>query len=628
MPFSDHRHEFTPEAIRKRMTQHMLHLWGVKSLSSIDPFARLVMETLASELNKLSHELLTAEVGLLSRLAGLLTPDLLTVPRPAHAVVWVQPADVVAYMAPTESLFFTKRLASKPYGELDTRRDIFWSAVDTVKLLHGRVAYLAAGNALHATDDEGHRQLAHHTAQRRKLPPHSLWLGLAMHPELTSLDRLGLYVELPPGAEPLYDLLALGQWSLHGQPLAAHSGLCYDPAPGQPPPPAEAPHQLLAATSLDRLLEQDVKTTYHNRFVHLRQAEQPSLATQATTHPPLFADYFAAPVLAELAAQPLLWLHVTLPASFSEEVLSRLQVRLNALPVLNRRLHRLTYRTRVMHNILPLPVDVRETFLAVRSLIDSRNRVFTPYPLREAERLDTGHYTVRRSGIERFDARHAQEQLRQLLEVLRDEAVAFSAYGYDTVQLEAQQLNQRVSNLERLLTNQNGAVRELPHYLLVSPHEEFDTLEVSYWTTDCEEANNLRAGTELQPYDLTYLAGHQPVLLTTTTGGQNRLRAANQLDAYRYALLSHDRIVTNEDICAFMKAELGPLLGEVRISKGVMVGASAKQGFVRTIDVSLTPATDALLSAEEWQSLCDNLKPKLLSRSAQVGHYRLFVSPA
>jgi hypothetical protein len=630
MPFSDHRHEFTPEAIRKRMTQHMLHLWGVKSLSSIDPFARLVMETLASELNKISHELLAAEAGLLSRLAGLLTPDLLTVPRPAHAVVWVQPADAVAYMAPTESLFFTKRVASKPYGELDTRRDIFLSAVDTVKLLHGRVAWLAAGTALYKTDEDGDKQLAHRTDQKHKLPPHSLWLGLEMHPELTSLDRLGLYFELPHVAEPepLFDLLQLGYWSLNGQPLDAQPGLCYDPAPGHQLPRADAPSQLLADTSLDRLLEQDVKTTYQNRFVHLRQAEQPDLAAQATPYPALFADYFAAPVLEELAAQPLLWLHVTLPANFSEDVLARLNVRLNALPVMNRRLHRLTYRTRVMHNILPLPVDVRETFLAVRSLIDSRNRVFTPFPLREAERLDTGHYTVRRSGIERFDARDAQEQLRHLLEVLRDEAVAFSAYGYDTVQIEAQHFSQRVNNLERLLTNQNGAVRELPHYLLVSPHEEFDTLEVSYWTTDCEDANNLHVGTELQPYDITYLSGHQPVLLTTTSGGQNRLRAANQLDAYRYALLSHDRIVTNEDIRAFMKAELGPLLSQVTISKGVMVGTPAKQGFVRTIDINLTPAESALLSQEEWESLCDGLKSKLVSRSAQVSQYRLFVSPA
>jgi hypothetical protein len=49
---------------------------------------------------------------------------------------------------------------------------------------------------------------------------------------------------------------------------------------------------------------------------------------------------------------------------------------------------------------------------------------------------------------------------------------------------------------------------------------------------------------------------------------------------------------------------------------------------VRTIDINLTPAESALLSQEEWESLCDGLKSKLVSRSAQVSQYRLFVSPA
>lgn len=629
MPFSDHRHEFTLQAIRKRMTQHMLHLWDVKNLSSIDPFAQLMMEALAGELHKLSHEVVTAEAGLLGRLASILTPDLLTMPRPAHAIAWVQPADAVTYMAPAESLFLSKRIASKPYGELDSRRDIFFGAVDTVKLLHGRVGRLASGNALYTTDEAGNKHVAHRTSRSPKLPPHTLWLGLDMHPDLTSLDRLGLYVELPhvANAEVLFDLIPLGRWAMNGQPLATYSGLCYDPEPGSLAASPGAPQQLLDVTSLDRLLEQDVKLTYHARFVHIRQPEQFQLADQATAYPALFADYFADSVLAELAASPLLWLQVTLPANFDESVLAQLNVRLNALPVVNRRLHRLTYRTRVMHNILPLPVAAHETFMAVRSLIDSHHRIFTPYPLREAERLNAGHYTVRRSGIERFDARDAHEQLNCLLEVLRDEAVAFSAYGYDNVQLEAQRLTQQIANLERLLANQGGAVRELPHYLLVSPHEEFDTLEVSYWTSECEDGNNLRAGTELQPYDIAYLAGQPPMLLTTTTGGQNRQRAANQLDAYRYALLSHDRIVTDEDICAFMKTELGSLLGAVSISKGVAVGTLAKQGFVRTIDVNLVPAAGALLSPAEWQDLCNGLEAKLSSRSAQVSQYRLVVAP-
>jgi hypothetical protein len=632
MPFSDQRHQFTHEAIRKRMLEHITHLWGVKSMSSLDPFARLVVDTLANELHKISHEFLQSEAGLLQQLAGLLTPDLLTLPRPAHAVVQVQPADPVAYLLPTESLFMSKRFASKPYGELDTRRDIFLSAVDTVKLLHGRVAWLAAGDSLHKATANFGKNLRSYTITGRKLPPHTLWLGLHLHPDLDSLDRLGFYLDLPymavEEASQLFQLLPLSRWSLNGVPLDVRPGLCYDPEPGRFDPDAEKPDHLLASLNLDHLLEHDIKNTYHQQFMHLRQEGRQDVAAQATPYPAAFSECFTQEVLSDLATVPSLWLEIKLPANYNEVVLNRLSVGLNAVPVLNRRLHRLLYRARVMQNILPLPVGPQEIFLTVRSLVDTQNRVFSPYPLRYADLRTPGHYTVRRTDIERFDARDAREQLHHLLEVLRDESVAFAAYGYDTVQLAAQQLNEQIRNLERLLLLEEGAIHELPHYLLVYPYTDFDTLEATYWTTDGDLGNNILKGTNLQAYDITSLLNDQTHLLTTTTGGQSRRQHDGQLTAYRYALMSHDRLVTNEDICSFVRFELGPLVSGVTVQKGVVASESAKQGFIRTLDVHLIPAATQQLSDAEWQQLSNNLLTKLVSRSGQVSHYRVLRSAA
>ena len=625
MPFSDQRQQFTHEAIRKRMTEHIMHLWGVKNPNTLDPFVRLVMDTLANELHKISHEYLSSEAGLLTRLAGLLTPALFTMPRAAHALVQVQPADPVAYMASTESLFLSKRFASKPFGELDTRHDIFLGAVDTVKLFRGRVAWLAAGSGLHTTDAQLGKQLHSRALPGRQLPAHALWLGLDLHADVPSLDRLGFYLELPdmPAPGALLNLLPLSRWSLNGEALDARPGLCYEPEPDRFDHGEDLPDPLLTDLDLNQQVEQDVKNIYHNRFMHLRQPGRPSLPAQTQAYPEAFSACFPETVLANLAKQPTLWIRVDLPAQYGEQVLDQLNVRLNVLPVMNRRLHRLMYRARVMQNILPLPVGPRETFMAVRSLIDSHHRVFNTYPLRNPDHLTPGHYTVRRSGIERFDARDAQEQLHYLLEILRDESVAFSAYGHDTVQLAAQQLNEQIRHLEQLLQQQEGVARELPHYLLVNPYEKFDTLEASYWTTDCEDGNNILAGTHLQSYDIAYLLNEETMLLTTTTGGQNRPQLANQLAAYRYALMSRDRLVTNEDIRSFAQLELGGLISAVHISKGVTGSGSTKQGFVRTIDVCLTPAPTSQLNDAEWEQLCESLLTKLHSRSGQVAHYRV-----
>lgn len=627
MPFSNQRHNFTHEAIRNRMTEHIMHLWGVKDIGSLDPFARLLMDTLANELHKISHEFLNSEADLLSRLSALLTPDLLTLPRAAHGVVQVQPAEPMAYMVATESLFISKRFASKPYGELDTRHDIFLSAVDTVKVLHGRVAWLATGDTLYKSQQAPNIGKNRHSAMMpgRKLPSHTIWLGLHLHPDLESLDRLGFYMEMPyvDDANSLFKLLHLSRWSLNGETLDVRPGLCYEPEPGHFDSEEEKQPHLLSSLNLDYITEKDVKNIYHNRFMHLRQTGLRDLAALVVPYPAEFANCLPEAVLAELSEQPSLWIKVSLPANFNEGVLSQVNVCINALPVLNRRLHRLLYRARVMQNILPLPVGPREIFMTVRSLVDSQNRVFSAYPLRYEDHLNPGHYTVRRNGIERYDERDAREQLHNLTEVLRDEAVAFASYGHDNVQMAAQQLGQQIQNLERLLTNEQGVARELPHYLLVYPYVDFDTLEATYWTTDGDEGNNILKGTLLQSYNINSLINGQTVMLTTTTGGQNRQPSTSQLAAYRYALMSRDRLVTNEDIRSYVLLELGDLISQVDIQKGVIASESAKQGFVRTLDVRLTPASTCMLNEEEWKQLSDDLLTKLISRSGQVDHYRI-----
>ncbi|WP_375445594.1 hypothetical protein [uncultured Fibrella sp.] len=654
MPFSTYRDQFTKEAIRQRMLQHVMHLWGVRSLSHLDPFVRLLMDTLANELNKISNEYLDSEVGLLDKLASLLTPDLLTVPRPAHAVMQAQPAEAVGYLLPDHHFYTSKRFASKPYGELDSRQDLFFSPADTVKLIDGAVHYIAAADCLFKNDPEvGKMLVARSGAGRKRLPAHTLWLGLRLHTELTSLDRLTFYLNWPDQTGPertetLYDLLALSHWYMNGQRIKSVAGFNYEPAPNMVTPGMEIPaveltgtssfenrrpeHQhdrLLTPFEVDQLLEMDVKRTYHSRFIHLSQplddySDQINAARQL--YPADFASCFPPEALMTLNDPEIVWLSVTLPARFDEDALRSVEVCINAFPVMNRKLNRLTYRTRIVHNILPLPVMQNETFLAVRSLIDSRNRVFTPFPFRQVDRLPTGCYALRRGGVERFDARDAREHLHYLLEVLRDESVAFTAYGQDAVLLHARDLNERLAQLEMLLFQQEGVARELPHYLLVKPQEEGDTLEVSYWTIDGEPANNIPGGTALLPHNMTDLLVDHCRLLTPTLGGRSQLKAANQLDAYRYALMSRDRIVTMEDIRSFIKAELADLLADVTIRKGVAVGTQPKEGLLRTIDLYLTPAANCQLSQSDWHTLNASLKAKLISRSGQVNQYRFFLT--
>ena len=151
-------------------------------------------------------------------------------------------------------------------------------------------------------------------------------------------------------------------------------------------------------------------------------------------------------------------------------------------------------------------------------------------------------------------------------------------------------------------------------------------MQVDFWTTNCELANRIPAGTTLQAYSSNSLQNESIKLLTTTLGGRSRPSALHRVQTYRYALMTHQRIATLEDIRAFFHHELGDLLESVTIKKGVATGNTQKEGLIRTVDISLYPAYDCTLTQEEWQVMMEGLLQKLIHRSGQVTSYRLFLA--
>jgi hypothetical protein len=104
-------------------------------------------------------------------------------------------------------------------------------------------------------------------------------------------------------------------------------------------------------------------------------------------------------------------------------------------------------------------------------------------------------------------------------------------------------------------------------------------------------------------------------LLTTTTGGKNRLKPEERLNAFRYGIMTRNRIITKEDIRNFCFFELGNRIQKVTIEKGFEISAHSREAFKRTIDVILTPNETEGLESKEWQMLSEQLKSKLQARS-------------
>lgn len=625
MPLSDQRSYFSKEAIQQRLLLHIMQMWGVQDLAHLDTFVRMLVDTLANEVYKISNEFINSEVRVLERLADLLTPDILTIPRPAHAIMQANPAEPVLELRPDQSFLFQKKYASQLLGELDSQQEIFFSAVESVKLIDGRVAYLASGAHLHHIHKQLGKRLVARAEPLQKLAPHTLWIGLELNAQIQSLDRVNFFFDWPSDVDhqPLLSLLELSHWSINGYPVPMEPGLAYEITNRRV---VDGPEQLLSEYEINHLLETDIQQTYHPRFLHVTRMPTGVVEASRMAYPSAFVDAFGADKLEPLVGGSLLWLQVTFPARFDESVLEKMAVQLNAFPVLNRKANRVLYRTKANFNLLPLRTGPFETLLLVRMVADSKDRLFTPFPFHKADHISEGSYAVRRGGVERFDVRNAREQLYFLLELLRDESVAFAVYGQDTVRLLLTQLQEKIDQLERKVQTTATPPLALSQYVLFKPFDEGDTMQVDFWTTHCELANRIPAGTRLQAYSAGGLNSESIRLLTTTTGGRSRPSALHRVQTYRYALMTHQRIVTLEDIRAFFHHELGPLLESVTIRKGVATGSTHKEGLMRTVDITIHPAEDATLTHSEWGVVLEGMRQKLIQRAGQVTPYRLFLA--
>jgi hypothetical protein len=98
------------------------------------------------------------------------------------------------------------------------------------------------------------------------------------------------------------------------------------------------------------------------------------------------------------------------------------------------------------------------------------------------------------------------------------------------------------------------------------------------------------------------------------------------LNAFRYGLISRNRIVTKEDIRNFCLYEMGSRITDIRIDKGFEMLPEANQAFVKTIDIFLTPGEDENLGENEWEVLCSQLKTKLEARSGMSNYYRVLTA--
>ena len=616
------------ESIKRRMLKHAMNYWDIKSGNEhdLDPIVKLLLEALSAELYNLGNDIADTQVRVLEKIANLLAPDFLTCPNPAHAILHAIPIESTELLSDETDFFTQRKISSKQDEVLDTSINVYFTPVDHIQVFDAQISFAVTNTKLYKYDSASTRQQMPLSSKGEIADRNTLWLGLKVNSEIQDINNLYFCFDWrniePQNAFRIHQLLPLTKWYIDDLEVKITPGIPYAKSSKKD----DLADNIFSDYNLLSLIKRDVKNFYDAKFITITDNRFNNINTLKQQNPPSFRNYFKENELQKWN-EKLLWIKIVFPAALRQELIDEVSINLNSFPVINRKLNDKKHRLNRSSNIIPMETSAMEQFLSVQSLTDeTREYKFVPYRKKDDDEIGT--YALRNGGVERFDERNAKEFISYLLEALRSESSAFSAFGLDNITNPLKEINQRIALIE-LKTDgvMNNAV-EIPHYIIVKPFGGQDLMYVEYWTTLAEVANNLRSGTRLQQFTSSKVKPDSVFLLTPTIGGKSLLKPEERLNAFKYGMMTKNRIVTKEDIYNFCYYEFGNRISKVTVQKGFEMSPHPLQGFNRTIDVIINPSKTEMQNTEEWQILCEQLRLKLQTRSGMSNNYRVLLQEA
>ncbi len=608
------------EYIKSRMIKNAASYWGYadSDIDSFDPVVKLLIESCATEIYKLTQEINSSQVRTLERLSSLLTPEVYTGSRPAHSIMYAKSVEPVCELHEGIQFFHQKKISSKLNGPLDTIIDLFFVPLTNQKIVDGALKFSASGSNLFSYNENNNREFFLKSRSGNKLNESTLWIALSLNEKISSLDDLTFYFDWrnQPDKSSLYKLLSATRWELDGNEMVMRYGL--DNFLKTQNSEVEDADQVAA-----QKVQKEIFSIYKNRYVSFNGFKNDFKFNPYESlkfYPEEFEDSFSPEDLKQLTEKQV-WLKVKFPAVFNESLLEDTFVSINCFPVVNKKLNQLRYRLPLNINIVPL-IDSTGDFFCIKSLTGANNLEYHSSPLQKESDATPGTYTLRNRGVERFDDRNGKEFLEYLLELLRDESAAFAALGHDFLISSIRALNQDISLLEQKMIQNSSQVLNDPMFIMMNPREDGEILYIEYWSTNGETANNIRTGTKLELYTGSDLQKESIVLMINTQGGTNQLSNEETLNAYRYSLLTRDRIITTEDIKSFFRFELSSRVKNVEVVRGVKMSNNPNEGLIKCVNIIITPTANSL-SNEEWEQTLLDLQEKLESKSNPFTNFTL-----
>ena len=625
------------EQIKTRLLKNAARAWGytgTEAENNFDPLVSMLLTATSAELERVSGEIHATRARILERLVQLLSPDALTGALPAHAIACATPVEERITIEENAQYYISRKRPSGREGEEPQMREVYFSPTAAFPLTRASIRYMATGNTIHRVANAANKEVFAMAAPGRELSPSTLWL--AIDEPGTPLHDMLFYFDLrnEAGRQLFYHQLPKAVWYWNGQPIGHWAGygdrdLCGGGF--------DLETLLRRDEDISGKIRQHVNAFYQPHFITISDPENRTAGPgnrpdgwDEAGLPPAFSSIFSEKSIETLQQQPLRWLAIEFPSTISNRLLQDVVCVGSGFPVINRRLHELTFRLQEIVNIVPLQTE--DIFLDLAEASNDEGRILNARSFRPGSE-ESFSLLLRNGGVGRWDERDAGSIVDYLLQLLRDESAAFSTLGNDFMNSEMRQLQQTINKLEQRLSARQLRREQTPY--LVIRHDgkgSSKNIFIKYWSTAGEGGNKIKAGSILRQYKDGGIGNNQVVLVTTTQGGRDRLDTADSVLAYKSALLSRDRLITPEDIKAFCHYQLGQQrVKKIVVTKGILIHPDQQQGFVRTIDVIIDlerQTYEDMLEKGEIVFWKDKLKQLLEERSTALLPFRVSLQQA
>lgn len=604
--------------IKRIAMKNAVHLWNLKNTDQLDPVIRLLIEVLSALNYDVVNSVENMRERLVEQLANILTPDNLVAVKPAHSILKVMPLEPRLTIC-KKDIFYTPALTQKAAG-YGLKTINFSPVTDGIKLVKGAVKSLICERSLYYIGIDDEKELVTRANAFFQDLNRTVYIGFDLDATISDLKDIHYYLDFAntPHKHELFDLLHYTVWSINGKTISMEQGLAGERT-GE-----KNPGGIFAHYNTLNLNDEEIMELYHKQFLYIKDSCR-THQLEKYPFPPELLAFFPDRVK---EAEPQYWLKIQFPPYFKKEDLEDLHVFMNSFPVSNKTINeRILERKRDVGGILPLKTSAGEYFLAVQKVENAFGRTyrFLPYTSTDEKPLG-GTYTLKRGGKEKFSTRELKDMIERLIDLMRSELSTFKVMKLDNIGNSVTEIQQFIASIKEKIDHNNSLVKETPTYLLIeeiNEDEEKSDIEASYWITNCDAANGLPYGTELNPLKTLPLEKDSCYLLKATKGGRATPKEGERLTAYKYALTTRNQLFSIRDIENYCYMKYAEKITTAKVVRGVAVSHKSNEGLIRTLDLQITPAN-------EYREIFDaatigELKLELEKRSPTSYNYRVLV---